>query len=503
MPMSDLLVPDLSPALQGSLRTGYGLLLLGTLLMTWPHARRFFVSERFGGYAQANPVWDRIHHPVTTQAVMVLWVACALLIATGHWTIWAAFVNLILCRHFFIGMRWKSLLRGMGAPGFMSHWLAACVFFLELSLADPTGSLRRAALGVFRVDFACIILAAGIYKITAGYPRNHGMELGLANPEWGYWWRTYRRFPPGHPMFRVLNHVAWSTEVVAAILLLVPSLRWLGAALVMLSFLFVLTQIRLGWLCEMVILCGVLYFTPGGWADRWVQGWLPTGLWSAGPPFHLPAAVAGALTWGLWIYLALLPLAYAGLYYNFYGRKALPGRWQGILERYSNAFGMILWRVFTVDVINFFVQIYEETPAGARRLVSRYGARDRASWCRYDHVGESICVTSIFTALKYYPSRPAIFEERLLRYARTVPCTEDAVLVLEYVSILRGETGFAFQPTREYRVDPRQGTITERVLDPAISVTAAHPLSPAHEAAVPGSYAPPAPVAARPGITAP
>ena len=498
-----LLTPDLSPALQGLLRTGYGVLLLGTLLMTWPHARRFFASERFGGYALASPVGDRIHSPAAIQALMVIWAGCAALIAAGRWTMWAALVNLLLCRHFFISLRWKSLLRGMGAPGFLSYWLAACVFFLEISLADPTGGLRQAALAVLRVDFACIILAAGIYKITAGYPKNHGMELGLVNPEWGYWWRTYRGVPPDHWLFRAMNHLAWFTEVVAALLLLVPGLRWLGATLLVVSFCFILTQIRLGWLCEMVILCGLLYGTPGGWVDRWVQGWLPAALWSVGPASHLPDAAAQPLTWGLWIYLTLLPLAYAGLYYNFYGRKALPGRWQRILERYTNAFGMILWRVFTVDVVDFFVQIYAETPEGPRRLVSRYGARDRTSYFRYDHVGESICVTSIFTALKYYPSRPTIFQERLLRYARTIPCPKDALLVFEYVSILRGKTAFTFQPVREYRVDPRRGSIAEGVLDSAISVVVAAPLSPAHEATAPGSYAPPESITAHHRAAAP
>jgi hypothetical protein len=495
--MGTLMTLDLSPALQGLLRTGYGLLLLGTLVMTAPHARRFFASERWLGYAQSSPMRDRIHHPVTIGVLYAVWLAAAALITVGRWTIGAALMNLLLCRHFFINERWKGLLRGMGAPGFVSYWLAACVFFLELSLRDATGGLRGAVLTVFRADFACIILAAAIYKVTAGYPQNHGMELGLANPEWGYWWRLYHRLPPGHFLFRTFNHLAWATEMAAAALMLAPGVRWMGAALLMVSFAFVLTQIRLGWLCEMVILCGVLYLTPGGWVDRWAQGWLPPSLWSVGPSAPLPAPIVRPLTWGLWAYLALLPFAYAGLYYNFYGRKALPGRWQRTLERYTNAFGMILWRVFTVDVINFFVRIHRETAAGARRLVSRYGALDRASWFRYDHVGESICVTSIFTALKYFPSRPEIFRERLLRYARTVPCPADAVLVFEYVSILRQGERFALHPVREYRVDPRLGTIGEQVLDPAVSVTAAHSPSSAHEGAAPGSYAPPAGAATR------
>ena len=38
---------------------------------------------------------------------------------------------------------------------------------------------------VLQVDLAFIMLSAGVYKFTAGYPHNHGMELGLCNPMWG------------------------------------------------------------------------------------------------------------------------------------------------------------------------------------------------------------------------------------------------------------------------------------------------------------------------------
>ena len=53
----------------------------------------------------------------------------------------------------------------------------------------------------------------------------------------------------------------------------------------------------------------------------------------------------------LWTYLALLPFAHAGLYYNFYARRRLAAPLQWILDRYTNLFGLIIWRVFSVDVV--------------------------------------------------------------------------------------------------------------------------------------------------------
>jgi hypothetical protein len=187
-------------------------------------------------------------------------------------------------------------------------------------------------------------------------------------------------------------------------------------------------------------------------------------------------------------YLTLLPLAHGGLFYNFYLRRSLPWPFQPLLDRYTNFFGIIIWRVFSVDVVNFFIRIYEEPlPGGARILRSRYGWR---GGLRYSHVCESIAVTSLFTTLKYYPSNDELFRERLLRYARTVRCVPPARLVFEYVSIQKAPARFEMLPVAEYVVDPVAGTVTERRLSDAVSVRSAHAVSPVFEGTRPGSYAP-------------
>jgi hypothetical protein len=481
----DLLAHPLSPGVYAAFRAGYGILLFGTVVLALPHWRRFFVSERWNGYARSSRWTDAVQNPAACPVILAGWLLCAVVIAAGTWSAEAAAANLILCRYFFVQMRWKGILRGMGAPGFMTYWLAAAVFVLEVTRRFAP-EVQALALLVLQVDFACIILSAGAYKLSAGYAKNEGMEYGLVNPEWGYWWRTYATLSPRHWLFRTLNHLAWATEVVAAVLMLLPPTRLVGAVLIVVSFAFIATQIRLGFLCEMVMLCGLLYVPPGSL----VAGWL-----AAVGPSQAPSAVttvSSALVVGLqaalWAYLALLPVAHGGLYYNLYVRKRLPWPLQGLLEAYTGFFGIIIWRVFSVDLVNFFIRIYRRPRhSEARTLITAYGWRGGV---RYSHVGESIALTSLFTTLKYYPGNPALFRERLLRYARTVACSAEEALVFEYVSIVKQGSGFAFEPVAEYEVDLEAGQVVERTLRSDVSVHAAHPTSPVQAGVRPGSYAP-------------
>jgi len=238
-----------------------------------------------------------------------------------------------------------------------------------------------------------------------------------------------------------------------------------------------------------VMLAGVLFFHPGSLGDRLAVRVVEAFGGSLAVPVAAPWPLLGlALTVGLWGYLALLPFAHVGLFYNFYARGRLPGPLQRVLEVYTNFFGIIIWRVFSVDVVNFFIRIHREPRrGGARTLVSRYGW---GGGLRYGHVCESVTVTSLFTTLKYYPSNADLFRDRLLRYARTVPCPSGEVLVFEYVSLRKAERRFESFTAAEYIVDPRAGTMEERVLDGTVSVRAAHAVSPVHEGLRPGTYVP-------------
>jgi hypothetical protein len=238
----------------------------------------------------------------------------------------------------------------------------------------------------------------------------------------------------------------------------------------------------------MVMLAGVLFFgpeTPGG---RLISTLAPSA--SVISSVALPSAVAQIVAIGVATYVILLPLAYAGMVYNFYVRRRLAPPWQSILERYTNLFGIILWRVFSADLVNFTVEIHAEPEGGVMRvLVSDYR---NALFHRFSHVCEMIAITSVFTTLKYYPGDSALFQERLMRYARTLPGSSTDLLVFVYKAIRKSETAFTQSTVAEFVVDSGTATVTERVVDPHSSVRAVSEYSPVHEGARPGSYAPPA-----------
>jgi hypothetical protein len=312
------------------------------------------------------------------------------------------------------------------------------------------------------------------------------MELGMVNPEWGYWPRFWATWRPTHPLFKFFNEMAWSTEVVCGILMLIPATRMLGGMGMLLSFVFIATQIRLGFLAEMVMVCCLLFVGSGTVVEAWLLAGLPAAAPVAGQP--LPAVAQSAIAVLCWIYLALLPLVRAGMFYNQLKHRSLPAPWQRLLDLYANTFGLILWRVFTADVVNFFVRIWE-APAGGggRRLVTDY--RMTGPW-RFSQVAECIALTSVFTTLKYYPSNRALFVERLLRYARTIPRATGAGLVFEWVSVTARPDRFEFVPATEFVVDLDAGSVVDRVLSEETNAWAIPSVSPVREGVRPGSYAP-------------
>ncbi|HKG47392.1 MAG TPA: hypothetical protein VKB02_11730 [Pyrinomonadaceae bacterium] len=480
--------PALNPSTQAFIRVAYGLLMLGTLLWALPQWRRFFVSERWGGYAESSREIDFILNPAGTILIGTTWFSSVALLTLGYWTTLAAFVNLIFCYYFFVRMRWKGILRGMGAPGFMAYWLGAVVFLLEYALHHQPALLSLVVL-VAQADFAFIMLSAGIYKFTAGYASNHGMEGGMVNPQWGYWWWLYQKLSPRHPLFPFLNHMAWSLEVIAGVLMLLPPTRFIGGLLMLGSFAFIATHIRLALLCEMVIVCCLLFFHPGSYGDQLISAIIPSVTVPVVVP--LPGALDKLIEIFLWLYLVLLPVAHAGLFYNFYKRRSLPPVIQKALEMYTNIFGIIIWRVFSADHTNFFLRVYERPRAAAgneRAIVSRFGLRNGS--LRYNHVAESIVLTTLFTTLKYYPSNNQLFHERLLRYARTVKHAPGSILEFDYISIKKADDRFEFVTVATYTVDAAAGTIEENLFDPTFSVRATLSGSPVHEGVKPGSYVP-------------
>ena len=55
----------------------------------------------------------------------------------------------------------------------------------------------------------------------------------------------------------------------------------------------------------------------------------------------------------------MLPIAYGTMALNFYANRRVFAPLQFFVERYTNFFGQILWRVFSYDVVHFYVEVYQ------------------------------------------------------------------------------------------------------------------------------------------------
>jgi hypothetical protein len=480
---------SLSWPVQTLIRSGFALCMLGMLGLSLPSAKRFFGSEKYNGYADDEPLLNVLFSPLGRVVVLASWIAAACWLLLDQHTVLAALVCLVWCRFCFIGLRWRSISRGMGAPGFMLYWLSALVFFLEYTrFYDPSGTLRSLVILTFKVDFAVIMLCAGQYKLFSGYPQNNGMERGMVNPWWGRLRAYYQPLPPESVVFRFCNHCAYLGELVAGVMMLYAPWAEEGGLFMAASFVFIFCHIKLGYLCLTVIVSCFIFCHPGGWIDSILPSVAAPGMLETHLAFTILNFALGAF---LVTYLVLLPFMKLGTYYNFYGKKRLPEKWQSFQDRWTNLWGIIIWRVFTIDNTNFYVNAFQENrETGERTLYSKPGKYEFSKGIRYCHVCEFVCFVSIFTTLKYFPSNSPLFTKKLLRYAKTIPCQDDQVLVFQWVDIKKENKRFHDVASKEFRVDLLSQELTVTDLADGSSETDSLRFSELVEGAKVGSYAP-------------
>jgi hypothetical protein len=437
--------------------------------------------------------WGSSHRGVMRFAVPV-WAAASLALILGVYPLVAALALWLLFRHYYIANRWKNPFRGGGAPGFMSHWVAMYLVFFELAgVLDGSGELVSSVRRMANVDLGVILLCSGTYKALSGYLRGEGMEYGLANPFWGYLFRWFKARPPGHLGFRIQDIWAPTAQIMTGVSLLVglllPPVRVFGAVLCILSFAYLLPTVRLGRLAALMMIPPLWFLPELGFA-------FPEPLARGFASVATPEAVLTVLTAATIVYIAILPVVKVMQYLNLFAKIELPRPLQRALTWYANKVPIIMWRVFTPDVTNFFVRIYRIERDGTRTPLvhedTTYSYRDLRNWrrsMRFLHVTESIALTTVFTTLKYFRSQRELFESRLRAYAATLG-EPGARLEFEYVAILKGERAFEFLPVTRFTLDLATDELVETRLVADFDYAAPAKHSHIKETAGYGTYAP-------------
>jgi hypothetical protein len=479
--------PDMEPANYLLSRQAAGALFLVDLIAYLPYASVCLGAGYWGaGHAHA------------LRFVVPVWAAASLALVLGIYPLIAALVLWLLFRHYYIANRWKNLFRGGGASGFMSHWIAMYLVFFELARTlDASGGLTASVRLMSNVDFGVILLCSGTYKALSGYLHGEGMEYALSNPFWSYWFRWFRRRDPSHLAFRLQDAWVPIAQISTAICLLLgaspwlfPQLRQVGAVLCILSFAYLLPTVRLGRLAPLMMV-------PSLWFLPELSVALPAPLALHIPGVAAPGWLIDTLSAATIAFIAVLPLVKVMQYLNLFAKLELPRPLQVALTWFANRVPIIMWRVFTPDVTNFFVRIYRlDRDTGERTPVvhedTTYSYRDLRNWrrsLRFLHVTESSAFTTVFTTIKYFRSQRELFEGRLRAYASTLG-EDGALLEFEYVSIRKGERSFEYVPVTRFSVDLATGAIAETRLLPDFEYSAPAKHSHIKETAGFGNYAP-------------
>jgi hypothetical protein len=464
------------------LRQAAALLFLLDLVAYLPYARTCLGRGYWGDTAVSRAL----------PFVLVVWALNALSLLFGVLPLAGAAVLWQLFRHFYVRNRWKNLFRGGGAPGFMSHYLAMYLVFFELAARlDASGLLGDHVATMLRIDFGVVLLCSGTYKSLSGYLRGEGMEYGLANPLWGYWFRLFRRLSPKNILLGAQDRFVAVAQVATGVCLIVPQTAVAGAIMCILAFLYLVPTVRLGRLAFLMMAVPLPFLPELGFAPLG-QAVAPTVL--ATPPVVL-TILHGAIT----AYLVILPAVKVMQYLNLFAKIQLPGPLQRALTAYANFVPIIMWRVFTPDVTNFFIRIYKvdretgaETPLVHEDSTYAYRELTRFGWSmRFLHVTESIALTTVFTTLKYFRSQRPLFEAKLLAYAQTLgldPAREKARF--QYVAILKGEAEFEYLAVSDFVVDLETREVTEHRLVPDFPYDEPARYSHIKETAGYGTYAP-------------
>lgn len=429
-----------------------------TLLL--PFASRYFRSENHNGYQDSYQI-KKLDHGILLWFKIITWALAVLFINFDRFRL-VALIFLVVANHnYFVHQRWKSLARGLGAPGFMLYWCSCALLLLEIS--DHVDRNAGVILSfVIVIDFATIMITAGIYKIGAGYRKGTGIEYGMVNPQWSYFPEQLRHIPIKirSVVFRLLNESSWLLEIFGGALLVFHKSRWLGAVLIALIFISLIPMIRLGFLCLTVLLCvlivGQLDEGPASSGRALVRAFGDNG-----------SSVASKTVIISMVTYSVIMLNVRGVQLiNVFRHRQVQRRSQIIADRIANFFGIILWRVFTPDVTAFWIRVeivqasHNPDLLGASRIiVSNWGKG------RFFLVSEAITLTSIFTLPRYFPQNRELFENRLRRYANSLGVSPDAVVRFVYVEIDKQGSEFIDLETAFFLVDLNSGLITSDIQD--------------------------------------
>lgn len=425
----------------------------------------FFLVDMLVLLSDVHPFLSTAYHkkgvlasPLLRNLSIGLWILASTSLMMGWYPLLSLLILLTLFRHVYINRRWDNMIRGGGAPGIMSFFTVSYFSLIEIgAYIDPT--LPQYALNIMRIDLGVIMICAGAYKFGAGYLRGEGFEYALVNPIWSHGFQYFWKLK-SHPYFHFfLNASAVLGELGSGILLLFPTTAIWGASILIFIFLVNGFILRLGRLPFLMMALGLLWLPSFGGTSFVGNSILDPSL-----AFPIALTIKGILAFYAFL---ILPLAKIMQYMHYFSDYRMPRSLSRVLQFLIKHIPIVMWRVFTPDIINFFVRIYKYENGkkvlflDEKSYLYNRGLKSIFRNLRYLNVLESVVLSNIFMMYKYFPTNLKLFKEKIKVHAKSLEEDRFAVYEYEYVAVHKSSPTFEYIPVMNFQVDLEENLVSK------------------------------------------
>ncbi len=400
-----------------------------------------------------------IRNRFTSVVVSVLLVTAIVFLMLDYYALFAALFLTISFRYLHIDIRYNTLARGAGAVGFIPYHV--CLFITLFEIArnfDSSGLLIEFIYYIYLIDFALIMLCAGLAKALSGYFRNYGVEMALVNPLWCHFFQFYRNIKASSFLFKILNFFGYALELVVGVLLLIPQTREVGAILWIILFSWILLNINLASLPFLMVFIPIVFIRDLNFSFYSLNVYFENKDFSSEILNYFTISI-------LSIYTFLHLTIKIGQYFNVFFSKKVFQPLQYLIDTLGPKIPIFIWRVFNADLTNIFVRISEvDTNKNVERVIineETFSFPGKLKYFfsnhRYYHVSESVVLSTIFNQLKYNNKGVARCGELLAQYVKTLKHqynVESSKFLFDVILTGKKDGRFDFKPIVRCTIRP-------------------------------------------------